>query len=98
MTAPFTTPDEDPLENQRRIDAVCDQYEAAFRSGHPVAIEFLLRTHAALPQTDLLRELIALEVDLRRKSGFAPSREEYLQRFPDSGGILRMIPPQLFDG
>ncbi len=98
MTAPFTTPDEDPLENQRRIDAVCDQYEAAFRSGHPVAIEFLLRTHAALPQTDLLRELIALEVDLRRKSGFAPSREEYLQRFPDSGGILRMIPPQLFTG
>jgi serine/threonine-protein kinase len=78
----------DPVAIARRIDALCERFEEAWRSGESPRIE----DH--LPQRDdpawslALRELVALERELRCGEGESPSPSEYRARFPDDADIL----------
>jgi serine/threonine-protein kinase len=71
-----------PLEVARRFDPICDGFEDDWLAGRrPQLEEFLDR----VPQSDrsaLLREMILLEIDYRRRAGEQPATEEYLARFP----------------
>jgi serine/threonine-protein kinase len=67
----------------RRIDAACDGFERQWRSGPRPAIEDYLAEAPEAERLALLRELLALELDLRRGDGEAPGRGEYLERFPE---------------
>jgi tetratricopeptide (TPR) repeat protein/tRNA A-37 threonylcarbamoyl transferase component Bud32 len=66
----------------RRVNAVCNRFERAWRSGPRPAIEDYLGDIAEPARAALLRELIALEVAYRQQAGEAPQAEEYEARFP----------------
>src|SRR5262249_8822380 len=66
----------------QQIDQVCDRFETAWKAGPRPRIEDYL-THTPEPgQALLLRELVALEIAYRRRSGEQPRAEEYHARFP----------------
>ncbi len=66
----------------RAVDRTCDRFEAAWRAGARPRIEDYLSEVPAADQPTVLRELIALEVELRAGAGEAPRWEEYRGRFP----------------
>ncbi len=72
-----------------RVDRICDQFEAAWQAGGRARIEAFL---SAVPEPDrsaLLRELLDLELDLRRGGGERPSVQEYRDRFPGHAELIR---------
>jgi serine/threonine-protein kinase len=70
------------LEAARQIDALCDRFEAAWRSGDRPRAEHFLGALPAAPDAELLAELIGLELHYRRAAGEAPGEAEYRARFP----------------
>ena len=80
---------------KNQVDRVADEFELAIRNKHHPKIEDYLDRFPDL-RSDLLRELIAVEVELRRKAIEQPFAEEYLLRFPrDQEIILSILPPKV---
>jgi tetratricopeptide (TPR) repeat protein len=72
----------EPLSLIRRVDAVCCRFERAWREGGRPRVEDFL---ADLPEPErgpLLRELVLLDADYRRRTGDSPEPKDYLSRFP----------------
>ena len=64
------------------VDRLCDDFERQWKAGRlPDIANYLARVDAPR-QAELLRELISLEVEYRRRGGEAPAISEYQQRFP----------------
>jgi serine/threonine protein kinase/Flp pilus assembly protein TadD len=75
----------------RRVDQVCDRFEAAWRSGECPRIEDFV---SSLPERELqalLRELIPLEIDYRLRGGARPTPAEYLARFPAEAELIQAL-------
>ena len=85
---PTTNEDRRPDSPVQRIDAACDQFEAAWRAGEEPRIEDVLAAAAESERPALLRELIALEAELRRGRGERPSPAEYQGRFPGQSATV----------
>jgi hypothetical protein len=70
----------------RRVDEVCDHFEAAWQSARTAearpVIEVYLARVAEAERSALLRELVLLEADYRRLGGETPRPEDFLARFP----------------
>ena len=77
-----TTDETPPPELTARIDAACDRFEKAWQAGPRPRIEDFLATTTEAGLSILLRELIALEIELRIQQGDEPLAEEYQARFP----------------
>ena len=71
-----------PLAEWKRIDAVCNSFEAAWAADErPDPAAFLGDTSG--PTRDrLFRELLAIDLDFRRGRGEVPLASEYRDRFP----------------
>jgi serine/threonine protein kinase len=71
-----------PLADWKRIDSVCDRFEAAIRAGErPDPAQFLGEFQG--PARDLLfRELLPLELEASRGRGERPDAPSYRERFP----------------
>ena len=74
-----------------RVDRACDDFEAAWRTGHRPRIENALAEATGPEQSVLLRALLASELELRRKLGEQLSPEEYLGRFPEYPELVRSV-------
>jgi serine/threonine protein kinase len=72
----------------RRIDATCDRFEAAWRAGREPRIEDFLADAEAADRPALLRELLALEVELRRGRGECATPADYRDRFPGQADVI----------
>jgi serine/threonine protein kinase/WD40 repeat protein len=74
-----------PLSHMRRIDAVCLCFEKAWKAslegGNRPRIEDFLGNTPESERAILRRELIALDIDYRRRAGEQPQAEEYQARF-----------------
>jgi serine/threonine protein kinase/formylglycine-generating enzyme required for sulfatase activity len=70
-----------PLTVLQQIDRVCDSFEAAWNAGLKPRIEEYLATSENDHRSILLRELLAREIELRRKVGETPEAAEYVCRF-----------------
>lgn len=71
------------------IDAQCDLFEYACRAGqHPEIQDHLQRVPVSL-RTELLPELIALEVEYRRRAGERIDISEYQRRFPEAAAAVQ---------
>ncbi len=79
-----------PVE-ARQVDRLCDRFERAWQSGRRPHLEhYLLR--AAQPVTsELLRELLALELDYRSRCGEKPAPQEYHRRFPEHTALIDAV-------
>jgi serine/threonine protein kinase/WD40 repeat protein len=72
-----------PPDVQRRVDDVCNRFEAAWWDGQPVPIEECLLGWDGPERTALLCELLGLEIHYRQQGGEVCTIAEYRQRFPD---------------
>jgi formylglycine-generating enzyme required for sulfatase activity/tRNA A-37 threonylcarbamoyl transferase component Bud32 len=71
------------------VDAVCNRFEAAWRAGGHPRIEAYLSDTPEPGRSELLRELLALELEYRRGRGDTPTPEEYHARFPGHDELVR---------
>src|SRR5262245_14031981 len=72
-----------------RIDRICDDFEQAWRARRQPKIEDMPPQIEQSLRDELLCELIAAEVDLRRECGQQVSQQEYLDRFPYQQDLVR---------
>src|SRR4051794_25496401 len=86
MPKPRRLPDDEPpsLLEARLVDRLCDQFDAAWRAGEHPAIETFLTNAPPAARDAALRELIAMDVEYRRRDGEAPLLDEYVTRFRES--------------
>jgi len=67
-----------------RIDDLCVDFERKRQSDEPPKIECVLSEGISPIERDvLLAELIVLDIDYRRRRGETPTKQEYLDRFPE---------------
>jgi serine/threonine-protein kinase len=72
----------DSLSQARRADRNCIRFEAAWKTGsRPKINEFLVDIPPA-EWPDLLRELLILDLQYRRKLGESPTLEDYRAQYP----------------
>jgi WD40 repeat protein/tetratricopeptide (TPR) repeat protein len=71
-----------PLDVLDRIDQLCDRFESAWHAGIPPRIEDYLGEVAAEYRLALLGDLLAAEIEARRRHGDCPRADEYRDRFP----------------
>src|SRR5699024_4832539 len=64
------------------VDAWCDRYEADWKAGRRPRIEGFLADAPEPIRADLLPELVALDVALRREAGERPTPGGYRSHFP----------------
>jgi tRNA A-37 threonylcarbamoyl transferase component Bud32 len=76
------------LVEVRAIDRLCDRFEAAWRAGQHPAIETFLAEVPASARAAVLRELIAMEVEYRRRNGETPTPTEYETRFGEPVDVV----------
>ena len=73
-----------PIAALERIDDLCAQFECQWQSDEPPTIESVLAGDVSDIERDvLLAELVVLEIDYRRRRGDMPTKQEYLDRFPE---------------
>jgi serine/threonine-protein kinase len=80
--APWSGNESLPLTMAQRVDAACNRFEQAWKDGRRPAIEDYL---ADLPESEraaLVRELVPLDADYRRRHGEEPQPPDYRTRFP----------------
>src|SRR5262249_29577296 len=66
----------------RRIDEACDRFEAAWRGGLPPRLEEFVAGWAGDERAALLRELVPLDADYRRRRGEEVRPADYTARLP----------------
>jgi len=71
-----------------RLDRICDRFESAGRAGRRPRIEDFLGEIPEPERPALLRELLLLELELRRTQGERPTAAEYRARFPSDGALI----------
>jgi serine/threonine protein kinase/tetratricopeptide (TPR) repeat protein len=70
------------------IDRQCDEFERNWLNGQRPRIEDVLAQLPADSQAIAFRELLAIELDVRRQKGEEASADEYRQRFPNRATIV----------
>ncbi len=66
----------------RRLDDICDAFESAWVSGDTPVVERFLGDIEEPDRTELLSELIRVDVHYRRQGGETPTPADYAHRFP----------------
>ncbi len=76
-----------PIAALERIDDLCADFERRWQSDEPTTIESVLSGDVSpiepVERNVLLAELIVLDIDYRRRRGETPTKQEYLDRFPE---------------
>jgi serine/threonine protein kinase len=72
-----------------QVDRICDRFEAHWRSGgRKPRIEEFLAGIVGAARAVLLGELLAVELELRRRAGECTTLAEYQARFPADGPLV----------
>jgi serine/threonine protein kinase len=79
------------LEQQVRLDRLCDAFEQAWAAGDQPSIARFLDEFPDEHRSTLFLELVQLEVQLRRRRSEHPTLAEYQLRFPDRGEALAAL-------
>jgi serine/threonine protein kinase/Flp pilus assembly protein TadD len=75
----------------RHIDRTCDHFEAAWKAGsRPDPREYVGAAAGAM-RSVLLRQLLLLDWDYRRRAGDAPQPDDYHARFPGDPALIEDI-------
>jgi len=83
--APWSGNESLPLTMAQRVDGLCNRFEQAWKDGHRPTIEDFLADLSEPERAALLRELVHLDADYRRRQGEEPQPAEYHARFPEFG-------------
>ena len=75
----------------RQVDQTCDCFEAAWKAGTRPMPESYLGTANEYVRPILLRQLLLLDWDYRRRMGDNPASADYQGRFPDDSALIEDI-------
>jgi serine/threonine protein kinase/formylglycine-generating enzyme required for sulfatase activity len=76
--------------NQRK-ERLCDQFEKAWSGSPRPRIEDYLGNAVDPQRSELLQELLALELELRVEGGEEPTVDEYARRFPEHAALVQTV-------
>src|SRR5215470_5627182 len=74
-----------------RVERVCNRFEAACKAGQRPRIEHYLGQTPEPERPVLLRELLAVEVEYRRRSGEGITPDEYCSQFAEYTDLIRDV-------
>jgi WD40 repeat protein len=77
------------------IDAIADQFEAAWKQGPAPSIASFVGTETGARRSDLLAELVKIDLEYRWRSGDRRQLADYLAEFPDLLGPDGALPDHL---
>ena len=80
-----------PLADLLEIDAACDRFEAAWRSGQRPELALYLADVSGASRPKMLRELLILELDYQFKLGVPLDPIEYRARYPEHPDIVDAV-------
>jgi Tfp pilus assembly protein PilF len=80
-----------PAAQFEQVVLVCDHFESAWRGGVQPRIEDYLDGHPEIGRSTLLRELMALELELTRRAGQATTAADYRSRFPEETEVIAAL-------
>ncbi len=72
----------------QRIDAICDQFEAQWRTGQRPDLRSYLSAAPTEVRAVLFRDLLTLELEYLRHVGERPDAESYYEQFPDLTAVI----------
>ena len=75
----------------RRLDALCDRFEAAWAAGQRPRIEEELTDTPESERPALLRRLLVLELEVRHGQSEQPTPREYRERFPGYVALVEEV-------
>ncbi len=75
----------------RRIDQACDRFEAAWKAGPRPDVAAFLGGAAGPVRSELLRQLLLLDWDYRRRAGDDPRADDYRARFPGDATVIEAV-------
>jgi serine/threonine protein kinase len=76
------------LEQAQRIHPFCEEFESQWRAGGRPRIEEFLERAQEPDRAALVRELLFLEIEIKRERGEATTEGDYRSRFPDAAGDI----------
>ncbi len=76
------------LDEQYAVDQLCTRFEASLRAGESPSPEDYLESAPAACRPALLGELVALEMDSRRREGQSFDPRTFVARFPDLAAVI----------
>src|SRR5687768_6759356 len=79
------------LEQARCLDEACDRFEAAWKEGQRPRIEAYLADAATGIQAELLKALLAVELELVSRQSALPPLRRCQERFPEHAQIVARI-------
>jgi len=79
---PQEKPDRIPLSQLRHCDRICDQFEAVWKAGNRPQLDDFLNQVLPDEQRTVLRQLMALDLDWRRRHGENPTLDTYRAEYP----------------
>ena len=80
-----------PPEDVRLVDRLRDEFEAEWKAGRRPDLQHYLARAPLGVQPNLLRELLALEVEYRLRRGETPLEADYRQRFTQSTDLVEAV-------
>lgn len=85
---PGPIPETSRDDSRRKLAEACERFEEAWRAEERPAIETFLDGLAPAERATVLRELVALEVELRSERGDRPTPGEYVAQFPGDASVV----------
>jgi WD40 repeat protein/serine/threonine protein kinase len=80
-----------PLPVQRRVDALCRRFEAAWQAGGRPCLEDYLAEVGDAERPELFRELLRLDVYYRGAAGEVAAADDYLRYSPGQESLIRDV-------
>lgn len=77
------------LETQRKIDELCTEYERSWSRGSPPRLDEFLFRMATAARPILLRQLLEVELDCRRRTQLTDNAEALIAEYPQLADDLR---------
>ncbi|MDA1162305.1 MAG: protein kinase [Planctomycetota bacterium] len=74
-----------------RVEESTGRFRKALLAGQSARIRDCLAGTSGIEQQVLLRELLQIEIENRRKRGQMPSHDDYISQFPDSNEIVATV-------
>lgn len=87
--------EEEPPRLGDQIDIVCDWFEAELRKGNSPQIEDLVAAMPESGRSQLLKELVAVEIAVAREHLQPVDFQAYVERFPQYGDVLAQLHSEL---
>jgi WD40 repeat protein/tetratricopeptide (TPR) repeat protein len=79
------------IDQARQVDQLCTAFEKGWQAGPRPRIEDYLATAAEAVRPAVLRELILVELEYRRRAGEEPRPADYRQRFAEHDTLIATL-------